>query len=409
MSKSMGEGAEVSESGKPVRILHIIVHLTAGGAESMMKRLVLHQHEHEPRFEHRVISLRGKATIGPELERDGIVVEALGLASPLGIVPCMLRLVKAMRRWRPDVVQTWMYHSDLLGGLAARLSGIRAIAWNVRIAQIAPQLGVARRTTWVRRACAFLSRLVPRRIVYVADSARRIHESIGYAPDRGTTIHNGYILPEPQSALDRVRLREAMGADENTLLVASAGRFNPQKNHRSFINAASIVADEFPHARFVLFGQQVDENSGELMRWIEESGHADRFRLMGEKRDFQRWVDAVDLFCLHSLSEGFPNVVAEAMAGGVPCVVTDIGDAAALVGRTGWTVPPNDDRALALAISQALGLDDKTRQQYGHLARQRIESEFALPVVSAQYADLYDELASGILRHDRPSEGTRGI
>ena len=130
-----------------MRILHIMPDLNAGGAEGMMKRLI-EAHLGDPGFEHRVISLRGLGSVGPPLQARGVHVEALGLTSMLGLPAAVLRLAKRIREQKPDVVQTWMYHSDLVGGLAARLAGVKRIIWGVRVADISADMGVARNTFW---------------------------------------------------------------------------------------------------------------------------------------------------------------------------------------------------------------------------------------------------------------------
>lgn len=362
----------------------------------MLKRLVL-SHADDPRFEHRVISLRGMGSVGPELQAAGVRVEALGLDKPLHLPGRFLKLIRAIRRDKPDVVQTWMYHADLIGGLAARFAGVKRIIWNVRIAQIAPGYGIARATGWIMRACAALSGTVPARIVYVAESARVAHEAAGYDTGKSVLIRNGYVIrPLPDRSGDLDRLRAELGVGPACILIGSAGRYNPQKNHRSFIAACAAIAPRHPDAHFVMFGSGVEIGDPDLSRWIAASGCPERFRLLGERRDLAELLPHLDLFCLHSLSEGFPNVVAEAMAAAVPCVVTDTGDAAMLVESTGWVVPAADDKALADRLHAALSLDAQVRKDYGRLARHRIESEFSMPVITGAYENLYRTVVASV-------------
>lgn len=387
--------SSASPADRPLRILHIIVHLSAGGAELMMKRLIL-EHRNDPAFEHAVVSLRGLGSVGPDLQNAGIDVVALGLDTPRQLPGCLIALVRLIRNYRPDVTQTWMYHADLIGGIAARVAGNERVVWNVRIAQIAPELGIARATRWIMKACARLSHRLPRKIVYVAEAARRVHEAQGYDPAKAVVIRNGYAIPSLKPD-DRGGLRGELGLADDVPLVGSAGRYNAQKNHRGFIAACGLIAQRHSAAHFVMFGAGVDHDDPDLMRWIADTGHAYRFHLMGERRDFTSLLPDLDLFCLHSLSEGFPNVVAEAMAAGVPCAVTDVGDAAMLVDDTGWVVPPADDAALAAALSAALRLDDTTRGDYGSRARNRIERQFSMSVIMREYERLYREVAGGRL------------
>ena len=380
-------------------ILHVITNLTSGGAELMLKRLTAAQAE-DPRFEHRVISLVDLATVGPQLEAHGVPVTALGMRSPLDLPRIFARLVKEMRRRRPDVVQTWMYHADLIGGLAARAAGVRQVIWGVRIADIGPHMGIPRATQWIRAACARLSRTVPAVIVYVAHSARTVHERLGYDPAKSVVIPNGYEIP---ASCDRARLRTELGVPTEFLIFGSAGRFSGQKDPRTFVEAAGALARVRPDLCFVMVGRGYTPENRQLGRWIEESGAAEQFRLLGERSDLRELLAGMDAFCLHSIGEGFPNVVAEAMSVGVPCVVTDVGDAAFLVAGTGLVVPPGQPAALARALEKVAQMPVDERQELGRAAKQRIVSEFSMERISRRYAELYEQLAAV------PSTGNSGV
>ena len=374
-------------------ILHILPDLTTGGAEMMMKRLV-ESHLSHPEYEHRVISLRTLGTVGPPLQAQGTHVEALGLTSMVDLPRALFHLTRRIRAIGPDIVQTWMYHADLFGGLCAMAAGCRRIIWGVRIADIKPEFGVSRLTLIVRRACARLSSVIPKRIVYVAESARRIHEQLGYDRSKSIVIENGYKLPLETRANSKCsRLRNRLSRRESTILVGSAGRFNAQKDFRTFVRACAAVALSVPEAEFAMAGREINESNAELAAWIAETGCSSRFHLLGERRDLDDCLASMDIFCMHSLQEGFPNVVAEAMAAGTPCVVTDVGDAAALVADTGMVVPSGDHSALAEAITAMLRMAPSERRLLGERARARIAEHFSLDAIVAQYECLYAEVA----------------
>jgi glycosyltransferase involved in cell wall biosynthesis len=374
-------------------VLHIITNLATGGAELMLERLVRHQNE-SGRHEHKVISLQGLGQVGPRLQAAGIPVETMGITGPVGLVTGFVRLVRAIARIRPDIVQTWMYHSDLIGGLAARLAGHRLILWGVRVMDISPELGLSRSVMWSRRICARLSRRVPRRIVYVAESARKVHEPLGYAPEKSVVIPNGYSVPSADASAEaRRRVRAELGLAEDAILIGSAGRFSPQKGYRGFVASAAAISSRFPNARFLLLGREVDWENEALSGWIRDAGLADRFHLLGERRDVLERLAALDIFALYSLGEGFPNVVAEAMSVGVPCVVTDVGDAALLVGDTGIVIQPRDLDGLTGALERLICAGAVERRRLGDSARRRVEDNFSLSAVAERYSSLYDEVA----------------
>ncbi|MEA3053678.1 MAG: hypothetical protein QOG72_2581 [Sphingomonadales bacterium] len=374
-----------------MRILHIMPDLNPGGAELMMKRLI-EEHLGDPRLEHRVISLRGLGAVGPALQALDVHVEALDLKSTLRLPAKLLQLARRIRIVKPDIVQTWMYHSDLIGGLAARLAGVRRIIWGVRVADISPDMGVARNTFWIRRVCARLSRHVPTRIVYVCHSARPPHERLGYDPGKGLVIPNGYVVPPEGAEPGERPLRRELGLPPGALLIGSAGRNSPQKDYHGFVAAAAIVAAQVPEAHFAIMGREVDWDDPELARRVRETGHAERFHLLGERRDIGDCLAALDIFCLNSIQEGFPNVVAEAMAAGIPCVVTDVGDAALLVGDTGTVIEPRQPAQLAAALLALATAEAPQRRDLGRRARRRIEEHFSIAAVAEQFAGLYRDL-----------------
>jgi glycosyltransferase involved in cell wall biosynthesis len=374
-----------------MRILHIMPDLNPGGAELMMKRLI-EAHLGDTRHEHRVISLRGLGAVGPPLQDQGVHVEALELSSIRSLPATLLQLARRIRAIRPDIVQTWMYHADLIGGVCARLVGVRRILWGVRVADISPDMGVARNTFWVRRTCARLSRHVPTRILYVCHSARSPHERLGYDAAKGVVIPNGYLVPPAGAGPQQRPLRRELGLPEDALLIGSAGRNSDQKDYPTFIAAAAIIAAQVPEAHFVVMGRQLDWNNVELARLARETGHASRFHLLGERRDIADCLAALDIFCLHSIQEGFPNVVAEAMAMGTPCVVTDVGDAALLVGETGTVVEPRQPAQLAAALLALVTAGPDRRRSIGRQARRRIEEHFSIAAVAEQFARLYRDV-----------------
>ncbi len=374
-------------------ILHVITDLSTGGAELMLERLVMHQRR-EGRYRHHVISLRTLGQVGPRLREAGIEVEVMAMNGFAGLALGFVRLVRRIRRLSPDVVQTWMYHADLIGGVAARLAGIRRILWGVRISDISPAIGIARSTMIARRLCIPLSRRVPQKILYVAESARRVHEALGYDPAKSVVVPNGYSAPPAEAvAAARRRIREELGLAEDTVLIGSAGRFSPQKGYSGFVAAAAEIAGRFPEARFLILGREVTWENEELAGWIRDAGLADRFHLVGEQRNVLDWLAALDLFVLYSLSEGFPNVVAEAMSARVPCIVTDVGDAALLAADSGIVIRSGDLNGLTEGLERLISAGPEERRRRGEAGRRLVEATYSLSVVAERYSKLYDELA----------------
>lgn len=372
-------------------VVHVIVGLDSGGAELMLERLVTASRA-RGEFRHAVISLTRIGVIGQRLRLAGVEVRALEFRGALGAITGFWRLRSTLRDLRPDIVQTWMYHADFLGGLAARSLGIKRVIWGVRTTFVAYEGSTL--THWLMRVCAWLSASVPAVIVCAADASRRVHERAGYDASRMRVFPNGYdAMRLAQAASQRPASRAIVGATGDAdVVIGACGRFNPVKDFHCFVRAASRVAVRLPNARFALIGRGLDANNPVLAGWLDASGVRGRFALLGERTDLPNCLAALDVFCLSSKSEGFPNVVCEAMGTGVPCVVTDVGDAAQIVGDTGEVVPKEDPDALAAGILRLAELEPGPRQERGHRARQRLEIEFSIEAARARYESLYREL-----------------
>lgn len=375
-----------------MKIVHVIVDLNVGGAELMLKRLI-DAHSALPLYEHSVVSLTDLGVIGPQLRAQGVVVSTVGLSSVLGIPSALYRLLKLIRMERPDIVQTWMYHADLLGGLAARIAGVRNVVWGVRTTDVGN--GGKRSTVLIRRLCAWLSKYVPKVIVCAAEASRRAHVAVGYDSKRMLVIPNGFDVARLTANLDqRKAIRSAVGIERDQLVIGSLGRFNAVKDHANFISAAALLVVRYPKLKFLLVGRDLELSNGSLMDLVTKTGYAERFVFLGEREDVAACLKAMDIFCLHSRTEGFPNVLGEAMAMGLPCVTTNVGDAAYLLNKNGFVVPPQDPEALADALANMLELSEERRAALGKAALLRIYNDFTIARTSEKFIDLYERLIS---------------
>lgn len=209
-------------------------------------------------------------------------------------------------------------------------------------------------------------------------------------------IPNGFDLdafrPDPES---RLAVRRQLEIPEDSLLIGLVARFHPQKDHHNFVQAAGLLHRAMPQVHFLLCGEGITWENPVLGEWIDDAGVESWCHLLGRREDMPKLTAALDIASSSSFGESFPNVVGEAMACGVPCVVTDVGDCAILVGKTGIVVPPNDAGALASAWHQLLEMSHEERRRLGQLARQRIKNKFDLNLVVSRYEDLYKSLALG--------------
>jgi len=215
-----------------------------------------------------------------------------------------------------------------------------------------------------------------------------MHQNIGYAANKLITIPNGYNLDsfKPDSKIGS-QLRVALAIDESIPLLGCVSRYSPQKNHEGLLKALSLVKKNGIAFRCLLVGRGLDTDNTQLVSWLIQYGLQDEILLLGQRKDVPAIMNALDLHVLPSTAEGFPNVIAEAMACETPCVSTDVGDAAYIIGQTGWLVPPADAQLLAEAIQSALVCwNDKTAWSLRRTAaRTRIMEHFSLEKMVATY------------------------
>jgi glycosyltransferase involved in cell wall biosynthesis len=388
-SPPAGRGAAGGRHG-PLRVTHVIAGLELGGAEMMLYKLL--SSLDRARFDPAVISLSTPGPLAARIAALGVPVSALEMPRGRVQLRALGRLARSLQARRPEVVHTWMYHADLLGGALARATGDARVIWGVR-GSLDERLS-KRSSLLTARACALTSRWLPDRIVSCSQRLAELHVQLGYDPGRMMVIPNGFDLSwfKPERQL-RERTREQLGVAAGELLVGTVARFDPQKDHRTFVRAAGEIARVRADVSFAMCGPGVDAANAQLTSWIAEAGIAGRCKLLGSVQDTRAVLNALDvLVCSSAFGEGFPNVLGEAMACGVSCITTDVGDAAAIVAGTGRVVGTSDWRALAREIAAVLSLPAAERLVLGELARARVREHFALADVTRRFEALYLEL-----------------
>lgn len=291
---------------------------------------------------------------------------------------------------KPDVVQTWMYHADVVGGVITRLAGMTPVIWNVRNASL--EVGIAGLSTRIlARVSAVFSWLLPTAIISNSQKAVGVHQALGYRLTKFVVIPNGYDLSRfyPDFTA-RHRIRKEWLIAEDEVLVGMVARWDPYKDHETFLKALAALVPKECSVRYVLIGEGMDYFNSALISSLQAHGLADHVLLKGSHADIPAVMNALDLHVLSSASEAFPNVVAEAMACGTPCVVTDVGDAALIVGDTGWVLPPGAPLKLARTIEMAISVVNRDgKVTIGKKCRERIAEKFSEKVMVTRYVALW--------------------
>lgn len=374
-----------------LKVVHLISGLGHGGAESVLFRLAANAKKDQ----HIVLSMQDGGVFAEKFAAAGIELQCLNMpAGKMGLRD-FWRLRNKLKQLAPDVVQCWMYHADIIGGLAARLAGIKAVLWGVR--NSGDNLARSSRSSYyLARYFGWTSYFIPQLIVVCAELAAKRHQAWGYKASKIRVIPNGYDLSRWQLAdtATKMQIRETLGLASNQPVVGFVARWNPLKDHANLIQAFAAVVKERPTAKLLLIGEGLSEDNAELMALLEQAGLAvgEQVILLGRREDVPELMPALDLHVLSSMAEGFPNVVAESMACEVPNVVTDVGDAAFIVDSHGWVVPRQDAQSLGQAVNEALDfLETPAAAEFKQACRQRVVDNFSLENMINRYEETWRE------------------
>jgi glycosyltransferase involved in cell wall biosynthesis len=369
-------------------VCHIITGLSTGGAERALARLLTHGLQSE--FENHVICLGTRGPQADVIERIGVPVHILGAAHPIDAIRGFSALHGILKDMRPSLLQGWMYHGNL-AALTARgmLGGHIGVSWNIR-----QSLDDFRRekftTQQVIRLSAWLSRL-PGAIIYNSSVSAREHENFGFSSRKQRVIYNGFEVEKVRpSAEQGIVARERYGIPQNCVLVAHVARWHPMKDHHSFLAAAAACAADEEHCHFLLVGRNVAANATPLIAHLPEQSRA-RFHIYDEVADPLEVMQAADMLVLSSNSEGFPNVLGEAMMTSTACITTNVGECPRVVGDAGLVVPASDPRALRDAMITVIR-DPALTRSMGIEGRKRVQQLYDIKTIVGQYDAVYRQL-----------------
>lgn len=357
----------------PPVVLHVIPGLGMGGAERMLTSLVAAKRS--PQYGQCVVNLMKGGEFSQQIRNAGIPLHELDL-DEMTLPATVLRLAKLIRHLSPVAIQSWLYYGDLISTTALYLSGRRRqtrLFWGVRCSDL-NQSDYGKRLRLSVAACAKLSRFTDA-VVANSYAGRRHHQRIGYSPPEFIVIPNGidtaYFRPDPYL---RARIRNELGIANAAEFVIHVGRVDQLKDHATFLKIAGVM----PNVRFAAIGRGTEalEVPPNVMR-------------LGIRGDMQSVYAAADYLVSTSVSEGFPNVIAEAMASGVPAIATDVGDTREIIGDTGYVVRPGSPADIVAALQRLMEERESQRKDRAMLCRDRIITQFSLERAVASFDALH--------------------
>lgn len=368
------------------KIIHIIHGLGQGGAERTLFNLL--KTMPDSHYEFGVIVFGNPSFYSSHIEALGIPIYYLNVRK-INLIKATYRLTKLLRKTRPDIVQTWLYYSDLLGGISAKLCRVKRVIWGIRCEGI----NLKKSTTVLKKCCATLSWIIPHSIVSNSSVAAQKHIQSGYSAKKMHVIHNGYDPEQyaPQKNRDFLKQLTNKTIPEDALIIGTLARYHHDKDYLTLIRAIDAICELHPKAYFVFCGQGCNETNEHLNKHLSSLRYKENVLLINGTDKVPTYLNTLDIFVLSSKTESFPNSLAEAMLCGLPCIATDVGEVREMVGNAGIIIPSQNSQELITACLTLITQSKEQRTQLEHLARNRIKQSYSIENNIKKFDTIYQQ------------------
>ena len=389
----------MTQSPKKVKVLHLITSLGGGGAERQLSYLC---QDSNPSVTHQVVSLTEGGDLLPLFQKTGTYLGSLGMMPGRPSLKALIRLCCLLKKYQPDVVQTWLYHADLMGLVASKVMGIPRIYWNIRCSDMNLD-----QYSWVTRAIVWVNAKLSRYlagILFNSYAGKQAHQALGFSPKQWHYMPNGFSLPEGEEDVAAVSfddfqkktsrkrglMRERLGLPEDALVLGMVARVDPMKDHQTLLAATASLQKKISNVHLVLIGKGT-ETYEKIFRMDPLKGDSSRLHCLGFQKDASELMNAFDGLVLASrFGEGFPNVIGEAMARGIPVFSSNVGDARLIIKDDRHLFPIGEVQALQNLLEDFLTKQAIARHRLGYAFYQRIRENYSLKIMMSNYRSFYN-------------------
>ena len=370
-----------------IKILHIISGLNDGGAESLLFNFLCHS-KNNINF---VISLKGKGKYGKMIEEKGIKIFYFNFSFNISLISNFIDLIKLIKKINPDVVQTWLYHADLLGGCAAYIANSKNIFWGIHHGSLDKNINKFS-TIFVSKINSYLSYFIPKKIIVCADSSKFLHIKNGFSQKKFITIPNGIDIKKfKRSSKKRAFFRNKINIKSDETLYGTVARFHPIKDHITLIKSIFRLKNAGYKFKYLLIGESINNKNKLLNELIKKYGLEEIIILIEKEENISLVMNAIDLHVLSSKSEALPMVILEAMGCGTPCISTNVGDVKNLIFDKNLVVETSNQLELFNAMRIFSDLDQKNKKKLSISVEKHIKENYSLENMTAKYLNLYQK------------------
>jgi glycosyltransferase involved in cell wall biosynthesis len=365
-----------------MKVLHVITGLNTGGAEMMLFKLCKYSKSNN--IEHIVISLSGKGPIGKKMEQEDIKVIYLNFnkRNPFINLIEFKKIIDLIKKHKINIVQGWLYHGNIVASLLKILNKRLLVLWNVRhsVNNIKEEAFIMQLSIKINGKLSGFTDIIINNSV----TSSIQHEKLGFSINKTVIIPNGFDLNlfKPNKNISTIKKGKPFK-------IASLARYHKMKGHKLLIDIAKELDNLGYDCLFYLYGKNINSDNFELTNYIA-TNNVKNVLLKDEVSNPEDIIKEFNLLLSTSLyGEGFPNIIGEAMASGVPVIASNVGDSSYLVGDTGYVIEPGNLKGFVEAIINIIEMDESRYFDLREKSRQRISEKFSIDQIVNKYNELY--------------------
>ena len=375
-----------------MKILHVINSLKKGGAEGNLFRLCkFHKKKYKTKIDITILTLIDNGFYETELRKLGIKVYSLKI-NPKSKLSDLIKKIHKLRKLilnlSPDIIQSWMYHSNFLT-LFVPKKFYSKVFWNIRHSELNFKIS-KKMTIFLSLICGIFSRFVPKKIIYCSERSIEFHEKkLFYSKRKTVLIYNGYNHKTyfPSKKL-RLKFRKKYKIKNKQFILGYAGRYAKQKNIPSLLSAFSKVKEKYRSILLFMAGKDINFKNKELINYINDLGIKNNVIFLNEQKNLLKFYNGIDLLVLTSFSESFPNVLPESMLCSTPVLSSDAGCSKKIIDKSGFVMSNNDEQSTFKYLNKVIQFNIKNKKKWEYLkkkTRLQIINEFSISKMSKEY------------------------